>query len=335
MKKIFVAGASGFTGREIAAHLAGHPEFSVVAGLHTTPLSEDLAKKVTTAPFNLQDASTLEAPLKGVDTVVFCAAGSRAVSVNGAQALLTAARNQGVRRFIYLGCTSYYGLTGGTVHEAAPPKHDDHTIEAREKAEVESLCRAAAGSSMSVVILRAAQVLSHGGISSWGKVLTQRLRARKWGRIGIAGEGTANILDIRDLAAAVEAAILRDEAAGKTYNVNGPEQITWNAFFDKYNQAMEFPYTRDMKMEMIGFRVLGAGPLKAVSDTIPLFRSKAREALLGAPSFYELDLYRLKAVYPTEAITRDLGWTPSVPLHKSIADAATWARNNKTAWMSL
>lgn len=332
MTTVFVTGAGGFIGGDIARRLAENPEFKIKAGTHKGPSpSGNHLQNVT---IDVEKVSTLERAFEGVDVVVHCAAGPRIVSVNGTQAVLNAAKTAKVKRLIYISCTTYYGLAEGVVTEATSPRYDEHTTHGLEKHEVEGLCRAAEGGGLSVTILRASTVLGPGGLSNWTKTLTRRLQARKWGTIGKAGDGTANVVDCRDLAAAVALAIQTEKAAGQTYNVNGEEQATWNVFFDSYNQAMDFPYTREIKMEMIGFRVLAAGPLKLAANKIPFLRAKAEQVILGAPTFAELDRCRLVTTYATDAIRSDLGWQPKIGLKQSIQETAAWAKDNKMSWLA-
>ena len=55
-------------------------------------------------------------------------------------------------------------------------------------------------------------------------------------------EGTANLVYVDDVVAAVVCALQSDSGMNEAYNINGPElSLTWNQYFDALNGALGFP----------------------------------------------------------------------------------------------
>ncbi|WP_051013779.1 NAD-dependent epimerase/dehydratase family protein [Pararhodospirillum photometricum] len=328
MRTILVTGAAGCLGRHVSTHLASLPESQVRAGTRVDGRPAPTGEGLSAVVADVKDARTLEAACTGVDAIVHCAAGDRQVLVNGTQAVLNAARSKGVRRVIHLSCSTVYGSAKGAVSEETPlvTGLGDEVGAAVLKAEAEALCRAAAAEGLSVVILRPTVVMGPGS-PFWAGTLAQRLANRVWGTIGKVGNGTCSPIDPRDVATAVAAALDADVAPGTAFNLAGPDTLSWNAFFAKYNDALALPDVREIQPESLGVRVLQAGPAKLISRHLPTLKSKKVEnTLLSAPDFGELDLYRLVATYPTDKAQRALGWTAVHGVKDAVESAAAWAK---------
>ena len=121
-EKILITGALGYLGGRITSHLvANSPESSL--RLMTRPDRKNLPDWVAgldVVRADLHDQASLQIAVDGIDTVVHLAAMNEidsqkdpdmAVNVNGlgTQQLLTACREKGVRRFIYLSTFHVYG----------------------------------------------------------------------------------------------------------------------------------------------------------------------------------------------------------------------------------
>jgi len=132
--KILVTGARGKVGSRLSKRLAER-------GDHVRALVRDLSKaadlagpNVELAKGDLLDTESLAAAVRGVDTVVHCAAFFRGATPEEAQAtndvgtqhLARAALAARVKRFVFTSTNLVYGATGGRVvneDDACAPKH--------------------------------------------------------------------------------------------------------------------------------------------------------------------------------------------------------------------
>ena len=121
MKKILVTGATGKVGSRLAKRLAERGDL-VRALVRDEARAADLRKKgIELVRGDLLDASSLAGAVRGVDSVVHCAAFFRgatpeeahAVNDLGSQHLANAARAANVSRFIFTSTGLVYGPTGG------------------------------------------------------------------------------------------------------------------------------------------------------------------------------------------------------------------------------
>ncbi len=127
--KILVTGATGKVGSRLAKRLAQR-------GDHVRALVRDRARgadllegRVELVEGDLQDPSSLEAAVRGVDVVVHCAAFFRgataeqahAVNDVGSRHLANAARAASVKRFIFTSTGLVYGRNGGRLAREDDP----------------------------------------------------------------------------------------------------------------------------------------------------------------------------------------------------------------------
>ena len=107
---VLVTGAGGFVGSHAVRHLSRDME--VIAA---TRDGRDGTRRL-----DVRDEAGLRSGLAGVAAVVHCAVGDRAVTVDGTTALLAAAAQAGVRRFVHISSVAVYGGATGEVSEATP-----------------------------------------------------------------------------------------------------------------------------------------------------------------------------------------------------------------------
>lgn len=160
--KILVTGSTGRVGRAIYVRLCAEHQ---VVGLDRAPSST----ADVVAP--LADTERLREALRGVDAVIHTAAlhapqvglvsdeDFHAVNVAGTAALLRAAQEAGVRRFVFTSTTALYGAAStppgraGWTTEATPPQ--PRSIYHHTKLQAEALLEAAAGrDGLAVTVLR-------------------------------------------------------------------------------------------------------------------------------------------------------------------------------------
>jgi nucleoside-diphosphate-sugar epimerase len=149
---------------------------------------------------------------------------TRSVNVDGAKRLAIAAREQGVRRYVFSSSCSVYGHGEGLGLHEESPRHPV-SLYARAKAEAEDFLLArAAGGGMDVTCLRLATVF---GLSARMRfdlavnVMTKNAYVHR--RITVDGGGRQwrPFVHVRDVAKAFELALTADAAtvAGQIFNV--------------------------------------------------------------------------------------------------------------------
>ncbi|WP_051013864.1 NAD-dependent epimerase/dehydratase family protein [Pararhodospirillum photometricum] len=330
MSTILVIGAGGFLGSRVARFLAERPDTTVKAGTPAggRPAPEGLIKAVA----DVRDVRTLVAAMEGVDAVVNCATGDRWVTVNGTQAILSAARQAGVPRVVHLSSVVVYGQASGLITEEQPlaPMADDP--EAALKAEAEGLCLTAMTEGQSVIVLRL-PILFGAECVQWAGLTARRLASRRWGTLGDAGDGVCNAVDPRDVCAAVAAALDAPAGTQGAFNIRGPEPLTWNSFFERYNEALGLPPLLAQNLNGFGLRFLVGSLVRETVSHLPQGSQALGGLMAETPTFRELDFFRLRADYAIDKAHSVLGWTPAIPFEDSLSQAAAWVRAGGLAEM--
>ncbi len=311
METVLVTGAAGFIGGHVLRHLSGDPGLAVLAATRDG--------RHGSRRLDLCDTGGMGAALEGVTAVVHCAVGGRAVTVDGTAALLRTAVAAGVRRVVHLSSVAVYGPATGVVREDAAFTAGGSGY-AAWKVAAERACLAATG--VETVRLRPAIVYGPGG-TLWVSQMARRIRSGRWGVFGSAGDGLCNLVHVSDVAAVVAAALRTPAAAGAAFNVNGPEAITWNAWFERLAAAIGAGSLPTVSPLALRARSVAALPLKALARLRP---GLAADWLLGAPAASERTLFALPARYPTDAARRVMGWSPAVGIDEGLAQSVAWLR---------
>ena len=317
MDTVLVTGAAGFIGSHVLRRLSSDETLSAV---EATRDGRGGSRRL-----DLRDPARMRAALEGATAVVHCAVGDRAVTVDGTAALLRAAVAAGVRRVVHISSVAVYGAAAGEVREDAARVPADGSGYAAWKAAAEQACLAEPR--VETVRLRPAIVYGPGG-TLWVAQMARRIRAGRWGVFGAAGEGTCNLVHVADVASAVAAALRSPAAAGAAFNVNGPEAITWNAWFERLAAAIGGPKLPTITPATVQARCLAALPLKALAR---LRLGVAADWLLGAPAASERTLFALRARYPTDAARAALGWTPAIGIDAGLGQSVAWLRQQGLA----
>jgi uncharacterized protein YbjT (DUF2867 family) len=223
--RVLVTGATGFVGPPIVQRL--------VDDGHTVRVLERTAGASATLPSqeavegSMEDAGSLRRAVEGQDAVVHLVAiltGRPAdferVMEQGTRDLVAAAREAGVRRFVLM---SALGTTEET-KDVVPYYRAKWTMEQEVKS-----------SGLEHVIFRPSFVFGRRGGSL---ELFQRV-ARLAPVTPIAGPGTQRIQPIwvDDVAAYFGEGLARPEAANRTFEIGGPDVVTWNEFWERLKRA--------------------------------------------------------------------------------------------------
>jgi NADH dehydrogenase len=177
---------------------------------------------------DMTEADSLRRAVEGVDAVVHLVAiiagkpeEFERVMEQGTRDLVAAAKEAGVRRFVLM---SALGVTEET---------KDLVPYYRAKWELERIVQA---SGLEYVIFRPSFVFGPGGAA-----LQQFRKIAKLAPVTpIVGPGTQRLqpIWIEDVGAYFAAGVARPEAANRTFEIGGPDVVTWNEFWDRLKRAL-------------------------------------------------------------------------------------------------
>src|ERR671934_943654 len=221
-----ITGGAGFLGLHLARRLLadGH----AVRTLDVVPLDDaELERAVDERRADVRDLGAVRELVSGADVVVHAAAALpiqasrdaiRSVNVDGTQNVLSAARDAGVRRVIFISSTAVYG-----VPEKHPIEEEDPLVGVgwygESKIEAEALCNAA---EVETTIIRPKTFIGPERLGVF-EILFDWIREGR--RIYILGQGhnRYQLLGVEDLVDAIVRAATVPEAAGETFNVGATE----------------------------------------------------------------------------------------------------------------
>ena len=225
---VLVTGATGFVGPHVV-HTLRARDIPVRALVRDPSRASRLAAwGVELARGDVTDPASLGAATEGVDAVVQLVAiirGKREdferVMARGTQDLVAAAQDAGVRRFVL---ASALGLDERS-KDAVPYFAAKWQME-----------RAVRESGLEHVILRPSFVFGRDG-----GVLPTFVRLARYAPVTpILGPGTQRLQPIwvEDLAEYYAQSVELPEAAGRTFELGGPEAVTWNEFWDRLKRTL-------------------------------------------------------------------------------------------------
>jgi uncharacterized protein YbjT (DUF2867 family) len=223
--KVLVTGGTGFVGRYVVRALAeaGH---EVRALVRDSARARDLPAEPV--PGDVTDAASLGRAVEGTEAVVHLVAirqgpaeQFRRVMEQGTRDLLAASAKGGPRRFVLM---SALGVDEST-RDLVPYYHAKWEME-----------QAAKSSGLEHVIFRPSFVFQRDG----GILPTFRRLAKVAPVTPIIGSGRQRIQPIwaDDVAAYFAAALERPEAANRTFELGGPDAVSWNEFWTRLKQAL-------------------------------------------------------------------------------------------------
>jgi len=288
---ILVTGAGGFVGGHVVARLRA--EGRDVRALMRTP--RDLDAEVV--PGDMTDPASLRAAVAGCDTVIHLVAirqGRREqfqhVMVEGTRSLLAAAKEAGVARFILMSALGTSAETKELVpyYEAKWTQEEDVT---------------AAG--IPYVIFRPSFVFARDG----GILPTFAKLAKLAPVTPITGSGTLRIQPIwvDDVAAYFARSVDLDTATDRTFELGGPEAVTWNEFWERLKRVRGLH--RPSVHVPMGLMRLNALVTERLPGNIPLTRDLLKMLEAGD-----------NVVTDTSAV--DTFGLPLVPLDEQLGRAA-------------
>jgi uncharacterized protein YbjT (DUF2867 family) len=224
--RVFITGGSGFVGTAVIEALLNRgygPNALVNRG--ELKVASD---RVTAVHGDLFDAAALDAGLRGCDAVIHLVgiiAEKRSqgvtferIHVEGTQAVVDAARRNGVRRYVHMSAL-------GTRPDAISEYH-------KSKWRGEEYVR---GSGLDWTILRPSMI--HGPRGEFTQMLAGWARGKSApflfmpyfgaGLLGTRGAGLLQPVYVSDVARAFVDALEKPQTVGQTYELGGAERLTW------------------------------------------------------------------------------------------------------------
>lgn len=320
---VLVTGATGFVGSHLVEALVGRG--AAVRALVRRTSDVSLLERLGVERYEggLEDPAALARAVEGVDIVFHLAAVTQARSdaeyeranADGTRRLLEAiaAADPRPRRLVYLSSLAAVGPStdGRPVDRGSEPR--PLTTYGRTKLLGEQAC-SAIEDSVEVVVLRAPAVY---GPRDRDLLRFFRMAARGIVPIPSGPERRVQLVHVADLAEALAHAAAAPEASG-VYHVAEPRAYAWHEVVDLIGKAVG----RSARIVRVPPFLVEAAA--AVSETAAglvgrstIFnREKARELL--APGW----------LCETEALQREVGFTPRIPLADGLAETATWYRTH-------
>jgi nucleoside-diphosphate-sugar epimerase len=335
---VFVTGAGGFLGGTIVEALFFGGLYNVRAGIVRWSSAPRIARlPVQIVQCDILEPAQLGSALAGVDYVIHCAVGDERVTIEGTRNLMRSAAKAGVKRIVNISTISVYGQAIGEIGETTPLKPvGNYGI---HKAAAELVCRDA---EIGTVILR--PTIIYGPFSSrWTTLFAMRLKSG-WKHLGSLGEGACNLVHSHDVARFAIAALHKD-VAGETFNINGPEIITWNEYLDRFNQHLGLPPLRGQAAGRTQIAANVASVFKATGKYAlkhykPQLRwvsqksSKLRDVMERSESSMrlavnpdELSLFGLRAHYRMDKAEQAFGFRSEIGVDAGLALAVKWLKH--------
>ena len=225
---ILVTGATGFVGPKVV-HRLREEERPVRCLVRSPGKAGTLASLgCELAEGDMTDPGSLRAAVEGCEAVVHLVAirqgreeQFRRVMEQGTRDLVAAAQAAGVRRFVLMSALG----TSEATKDLVPYYH------AKWEAE-----QSVAGSGLEHVIFRPSFIFGRDG----GILPTFRRLAKVAPVTPVIGSGEQRIqpIWIDDVAAYFAAGLEKPEAAGRIFELGGPDAVTWNEFWSRFKQAL-------------------------------------------------------------------------------------------------
>lgn len=340
-ESILVTGAGGFIGGWIAETLFLSQDTNVRAGIRSWSSAARLARfPIEIVLCDVMDKESIAKAMAGVTCVIHCAVGARDVIVQGTENMLRTALGSGVRRFVHMSTCEVYGQASGQINEMSPYQYTGSPY-GDAKIDAEKLCWEYREKGLAVTILRPPIV--YGPFSTdWTLKLARRLQSGNWGVFEKYGDGVCNLIYITDLIAGVLLAANHECAVGEAFNLGGPETITWNQYFTRFNAALGLPELGTIKPQGARLRTTLVEPVRSAAKfalthlRTPLRRisqrfrqarltmQSAERSLTTSPRLAELSLYSRNAVYLTSKAQAVLGYKPRFDIDRGLKLSILW-----------
>jgi len=319
--EILLTGASGFTGLNLAGELVrrGHHVHALV---RATSRVESLRRMgIALRGGDLGDPLSIERAVDGMEAIYHIAASYREarlpdseyykVNVLGTRHLLSAAKRQGVSRFVHCSTVGVHGhVKNPLANEEAPLNPGDYYQQT--KLEGERVVREYMSSGLPAVIFRPVGIYGPGD-----RRFLKLFRAIERGTFIMFGSGNVlyHLTYIDDLVRGIIACGESDRALGKTYIIAGEKPVTLNELVRLIATTLG---VRPPRVHLPFWLLWGASALcealcRPLGVRPPLFRRRA-------------EFFRSDRAFDTSKIEREIGFRPMIGLQEGLSRTANWYR---------
>jgi nucleoside-diphosphate-sugar epimerase len=341
---ILVTGSGGFIGGWIVETLHLSNTANARAGIRSWSSAARLSRfPVEIVLCDVMDKESIARAMTGASRVIHCVSGSSEAIIQGTANILNVALAQKVTRFVHLSTTEVYGNVGGKIDETFPFQSAGNPY-GDAKIEAERLCWEYYKNGLPVIVIRPPIV--YGPFSrDWTVGFAKRLQSGNWGIFKGYGEGICNLVYVGDLVSGILLAARYDRAVGEAFNLVGPESITWNQYFQKFNAALGLPELRVIDPAKARLRAAAMDPIRSLGKYVlkhysaPLRKisqgnRRARGLMQNAdrtlktnPRTSELALYNRDALYLATKARDMLGYQPVFDLDRGLDLSVRWLSN--------
>jgi nucleoside-diphosphate-sugar epimerase len=340
-EKILVTGASGFIGGWLLETLYLSGSTDIRAGIRSWSSAARLGRfPIEVVPCDVLVREQIMKAMKGVTCVIHCATGSSEVIIQGTKNMLNVAQKLGAERFVHLSTAEVYGSQSGEIDESFPYIYTGSPY-GDSKIEAEKLCWEHYKKGLPVTVIRPSIV--YGPFSKdWTVRLAQSLQSGNWGIFKGIGEGVCNLIYISDLVSGILLAAHHEDAVGEAFNMVGPQLISWNQYFQRFNSSLGLPKLRVIDSRHIRLRTKIMEPIRSsakfflthFTDPLKKISQKyrfAREVMWSfekkmktSPRQQELSLYNRNAIYLTAKAYDILGFKPRFDVDSGLELSVRW-----------
>lgn len=261
--KILVLGGRGYVGQSIVQQLLTNSDYTVITGSRSSTSSND----ANIYKIDSTSAEDLTRFLPKFDIVVNCVAGTGHDIEHGAKELVNAALAcENKPYLVHLSTQSVYGTQEGLIDESTPLK-DDLGWYGHAKVKAEAEIERYIENGGEATILRPGCVngpespLWHTRFKNW-------LESGMIGDLGSEGDGWSNLVDVEDIAQAVQLACEKRLPALNVFNIAAPDAPRWNQYIIDLAVQRQIPVKR-ISARKLKFKVYALGiPMKVMEHLL-------------------------------------------------------------------
>ena len=317
---VAITGASGFLGRALAARalvsgkrVRGLDVLPDPGGFYKSGGNEFVVGDVT-------QRAACAALCEGAETVYHTAAVVREsgplslferINVGGTSAMLEAAKEAGVRRFVMLSSVMVFGFDypDGVAEDGEKGGYDNPYCATKIRSEELAISRNEP-SVFDVYVIRPGDVYGPGSVP-WTERPTRMMAARSWLYVD-SNNCLLNHVYVDNLIDAIDL-VLASGKSGLPYTVTDDQRTTVRAFFGHYQRYLGIRYIPDLPA---AFALRSAGLLDRVAAVVGKDLPLNREAVRYVLRRGQYGIERIKA----------LGYKPKIGLDVGMAKSVEWLR---------
>jgi nucleoside-diphosphate-sugar epimerase len=318
--RVLVTGGTGFTGGHLCRRLAGNG-VSVRALVRDRARCRELSELgVELVVGDLRDRESLIEAVRGVETVYHIAALFReenvsraevwATNVEGTRAMLDAAIDAGVKRFVHCSTVGVHGhIENPPASEESPYSPGDPYQESKTEGE-QIVLRYGAEGLLPVVVFRPGGIYGPGDLRF--RKLFKAIRSRTFVMLG-SGEVLYQLIYIDDLIDGILLCGTRPEAVGQTFILTGETPLTLNRLAAEIAEALDVAPPR-LRLPVTPVYLLGhlcELTFKPLGLQPPIYRRR-------------VDFFRKDRAFSIAKAKEKLGFQPKVDVKRGLRATAGW-----------